>query len=78
MGLDHKLGSIEEGKRADLVLVNSTARVPHVTMTMTGGRVTYRTNPAATFQNLHQNLQWDDPIERGPDSRGLSPCRRKA
>jgi alpha-D-ribose 1-methylphosphonate 5-triphosphate diphosphatase len=78
VGLDHRLGSIEEGKRADLVLVNSTARIPHVTMTMAGGKVTYRTNPDAVFQNSHQNLQWDDPIERDSDNRGLSPCRRKA
>ncbi|MGD9189117.1 MAG: phosphonate metabolism protein PhnM [Desulfobacteraceae bacterium] len=76
--LDHELGSIEEGKLADLVLVNSTARIPHVTMTMAGGKVTYRTNSDAIFQNRHQNLQWVDPMEHEYDGHCLSSYRRKS
>jgi alpha-D-ribose 1-methylphosphonate 5-triphosphate diphosphatase len=51
VGLDHQLGSIEEGKLADLILVNPFSSVPHVTLTMTGGQVTYRTTSDAFFRN---------------------------
>jgi alpha-D-ribose 1-methylphosphonate 5-triphosphate diphosphatase len=74
VGLDSKLGSIEKGKQADLLLVNATARVPHVTLTMVGGKVTYRTNPDAVFQNR----QGVDPIEPESVDQGISSCRRKA
>jgi alpha-D-ribose 1-methylphosphonate 5-triphosphate diphosphatase len=51
VGIEHQLGSIEVGKQADLILVNPFSLVPHVTMTMTGGQVTYRTTSGALFQN---------------------------
>lgn len=44
VGIDKQTGSVEIGKDADLVLVNAYSRVPHVTMTITGGEFTYRTN----------------------------------
>jgi alpha-D-ribose 1-methylphosphonate 5-triphosphate diphosphatase len=74
VGQHHKLGSIEEGKLADLVLVNATARIPHVTMTMKGGEVTYRTNPDARFENGPSI----SPIQHEPDHHDLFPYRRKA
>lgn len=74
VGLHHELGSIEEGKLADLVLVNATAKIPHVTMTMKGGKVTYRTNPDAQFEKG----PLVDPVKHAPDHPDFSPYRRKA
>ncbi len=44
VGIDKQTGSIEVGKEADCILVSAYSRVPHVTMTITGGDITYRTN----------------------------------
>jgi alpha-D-ribose 1-methylphosphonate 5-triphosphate diphosphatase len=44
VGIDEYTGSVEVGKQADLILVDAYTQVPHVTMTFTGGQITYRTN----------------------------------
>lgn len=43
-GIATQTGSIEVGKKADLILVNGYAKIPHVTTTITNGQITYSTN----------------------------------
>lgn len=51
VGLDHQTGSIEEGKDADMILVDTRQSVPRVLATFVEGRAVYQTLPSRVLVN---------------------------